>query len=347
LAVALLWGCGGMKKFEKPDYSGYQWPPKPYPPQVKLLDIINTDLDIRVKTTSEVLFGERALFFFKKPQGIAIDMKGNVLVSDTYRNRVYVLDMEKGKVGELTNPYGWKSVAAVATDNVNGLLGATSGSVVNIFDQKSKKVVMTLGDIDKLIRPAGIAFDPDRKRIYIADSKKHEVHAYDYDGNHLALVADSTDVYYPIGVAVHPANGKIYVVDSMNFRVQVFNPDYSYDFSFGDHGDAPGMFARPKSIAINQEGLVFITDAAFGNFQIFRPDGRIFGFVGAPGARHGKFNQPQGIAIGNDDKIYVVDQTNRRIQIFQYLSDKYLQSHPEEAAEVEKAWEALEQKTKK
>jgi DNA-binding beta-propeller fold protein YncE len=339
LAVALLLGCGGIP-YEKPDLSGYVWPPKPYPTKVKLTNVVRTDLDIRAKTTSETLFGEQAVFAFKKPHGIAVDMEGNVFVSDSYMNRISVLNIEKGKIGHLYNPYGWNSLLAVATDNVNGLIGATSGSTVQILDQKSQKVVMTLGSAERLLRPAGIAFDPERNRIYITDSKKHEVHAYDYNGKHLKLVADDIDVYYPIGIAVHP-NGKIYVVDSMNFRVNVFNPDYSYDFSFGEHGDMPGMFARPKYIAINQEGMVFITDAAFGNFQIFHPDGRIFGFVGSPGHGFGRFNQPQGIAIDNDDKIYVVDQTNRRLQIFQYLSDNYLQSHPDEAAEVEKAWEAL------
>jgi DNA-binding beta-propeller fold protein YncE len=346
LTVALLWGCGGMKKFEKPDFSSYAWPPKPYPPKVKLIDVIRSDLDMREKTTREVLFGEQAYFAFKKPHGIAVDIKGNILVSDTYKGTVFVLDMEKGNVGQLRSSYSWKSLAGLATDNVNGLIGATSGNVVRIFDQNSKKVIMTLGGAEKLKRPASIAFDPERKRIYISDSKKHEVHAYDYDGNHLTLVADDTDVYYPGGVAVNPANGRIYIVDSMHFRVVVFNPDYSYAFAFGEHGDMPGMFARPKHIAINHEGMVFITDAAFGNFQIFHPDGRIFGFVGAPGGRFGAFNQPQGIAIDEDDKIYVVDQTNRRIQIFQYLSDKYLQSHPDEAAEVEKAWDILREKQK-
>jgi DNA-binding beta-propeller fold protein YncE len=340
----LLWGCGGVQRFEKPDLSGYAWPPKPYPSKVKLIDVVRSDLDIRKKSASEAIFGERAYFAFKKPHGIAIDMEGKILVSDTYKGKVFVMDIEKGKVGELQSAYGWKSLAGLATDNVNGLIGATSGNLVHIFDQKSKKVIMTLGGAEGMIRPANVAFDPERKRIYISDVRKHEVHAYDYNGKHLKLVADNTDVYYPAGVAVHPADGKIYVVDSMNFRVIVFNPDYSYAFAFGEHGDMPGMMARPKSIAINNEGMVFITDAAFGNFQIFRPNGQIFGHVGTPGTGFGRFNQPQGIAIDNDDKIYVVDQTNRRLQIFQYLSEKYLQSHPDEAAEIEKAWETMRQK---
>ena len=63
-------------------------------------------------------------------------MNNNVLVSDTYRNKLFVLNFEKGTVGELFNPYGWGELGGVATDNVNGLIGATSGRDVVIFDQK-------------------------------------------------------------------------------------------------------------------------------------------------------------------------------------------------------------------
>jgi DNA-binding beta-propeller fold protein YncE len=343
LGTALLWGCGGLPKHQKPDLSGYVWPHPPYPPLVKLVSVIRTDLDIRERTAAETFFGERANFSFKKPHGVAVDANGYLLVTDTYKHSVFVLNLEKGVVGQLHNPYGWSSITGIATDNVNGLIGVAKRGTVQIFDQKSKKIILTLGD-GKLAKPVGVAFDPNRKRIYVVDVKKHEVHAYDYAGNHLQRIASGgtgyDEVYYPLSVAVHP-NGKIYVVDSMNFRVQVYNPDFSYDFSFGQHGDLPGMFARAKDIAISQDGMLFITDAAFGNFQIFRPNGKIFGYVGVPGSGPGRFNQPQGIAIGNDDKIYVVDQTNRRIQVFQYLSEKYLQSHPDEAAEIKKAWDAL------
>lgn len=331
--VLLLWSCGGPR-YEPPDLSGYVWPQPPNPPRVKLVKVISTDADIRTKTTSEMLFGEAYFFAFKKPHGLAIDREGNIIVSDSFMRKVFILNLDKGSVGELINLYGWGALAGVATDNVNGLIALTSGSQVHIFDQAKRKLKLAIGGAGEFARPAGLAFDPERKRLYIADTKRHEIHAYDYDGNHLAQIAafgnGEGQVYYPTSLATD-SEGRLYVVDTMNWRVQVFNPDYTFLTAFGGHGDAPGTFARPKGIAVSQDGFIFVTDAAFGNFQIFDLQGKTYLFVGRPGSGFGEFNQPQDIYIDENDRIYVVDQTNRRIQVFQYLSDRYLEKHPEEA----------------
>jgi len=334
VSIAALMGCGGGPKYVRPDYSSFVWPGSPNPPKIKLLNVVMTDLDFRKRTAAEKMFGEEAFFYFKKPHDVAVDMNNNVLVSDTYRNKVFVLNFDKGAVGELFNPYGWGEVGGVATDNVNGLIGATSGNKVVILDQKSKKVLFTIGPGMDFVRPMGIAFDPVRKIIYVAATRKHELHSFDYQGNHLKQIAyrgtEPGDVYFPTDLAVD-SEGRLYVVDTMNWRIDIFGPDGKYLRSFGTNGDTPGTFARPKGIAISNDGFVFVTDAAFGNFQVFDEKGQTYTYVGVPGTGFGMFNQPTGIAIGDDDKIYVVDQTNRRLQIFQYLSPRYLKEHPEEA----------------
>jgi DNA-binding beta-propeller fold protein YncE len=333
VGIALLLGCGGQG-YTPPNLSGYVWPPPPNPPKIKLIHVIRTDIDVRAKSTSEMLFGEESFFYFKKPHGIAVDMEGNIYVSDSYKREVSILNLEKGTVGAFHNPYGWKQLGAIAADNVNGLLGVTSGNLVLIFDQKSRKLKLELGQRGELARPKGLAFDPPRKIIYVADTKTHEVHAFGYDGTYIAQVtgpgSGPEDVYFPTGLATD-AEGNLFIVDSMHWRVQIFDSDGIHIRSFGGHGDVPGMFARPKSIAISQDGYVFVTDAAFGNFQVFDIKGNTYTFVGSPGFGFGKFNQPQGIFIDKDDKIYVVDQTNRRVQIFQYLSERYLKEQLEES----------------
>ena len=87
----------------------------------------------------------------------------------------------------------------------------------------------------------------------------------------------------------------------------------------GRHGDAMGMFDRPKGVALDSEGHLYVVDASFSNFQIFNPDGRLLLFVGAFGEDPGFFRVPSAIFIDKKDRVYVSDGANKRIQIFQFL----------------------------
>src|SRR3972149_210368 len=70
------------------------------------IDIL-TDLDIRTPDTAEKLFGEDITFSFGKPHGVAVDSDGNIFVTDTLQRAVYIINIRKGSIGSLSNPYGW------------------------------------------------------------------------------------------------------------------------------------------------------------------------------------------------------------------------------------------------
>ena len=79
-------------------------------------------------------------------------------------------------------------------------------------------------------------------------------------------------------------DGTVYVCDGLNARVQAFGRDGVFLRAFGQLGDAPGSFARPKGVALDRAGHVYVVDAAFNNVQIFEPDGRLllaFGSIGS------------------------------------------------------------------
>ncbi len=42
----------------------------------------------------------------------------------------------------------------------------------------------------------------------------------------------------------------------------------------------------------------------------------------------GGFNLPMDIDIDDNDAIFITDQQNRAFHQFQYMNDKYLESHP-------------------
>ncbi|MDA8169159.1 MAG: 6-bladed beta-propeller [Nitrospiraceae bacterium] len=320
--LALI-GCSGPQ-YKPPDLSGYVWPRPPEKARVKLEKVIYTDLDVRRIRSSDLLFGEDVGFGFWKPTGIAVDNNGNIYVSDTGRLKVFVLNLKNRSFAQLNNPNGWSLPGALGVDDEDRLLAAANNNLVDIFDLDTKQYKFTIGAAGDFKRPAGFAFDPERKRLYIADSQGQCVKAYTLDGKYISTIAGPGtkpgQVFFPLGLSLDK-EGRLYVVDSMNWRVQIFNPDGTLLKVFGEHGDAPGMFVRPKDIAVNKDGFLLVTDAAFGNFQVFDIKGNLYLYIGTPGKGFGQFTLPEGIAVGDDDKVYVADSMNSRIQIFQLLTD--------------------------
>lgn len=312
-----------------PDLSGYVWPRPPEEPKIRLIKLVFTDLDVREISTAEKIFGVDAAFRLEKPHGIAVDKDGNIYVTDTRRGEVAIMNINKKIFTTLGNSYGWRTPIGVAVDDINDLIAvADAGAgLVFIFDRNKRSLEHIIGQGGGFKNPIGVAFDSKRKILYIGDSKKHEITAYTLDGRFIKKVAESGvdvgQVYYPSQMATD-AEGRLYVVDTMNFRIQILDPQGGEPPKvIGEHGDAPGMFARPKGISVSADGFIFVTDAAFGNFQIFDREGKVYLYVGSTGAGFGMFDIPQGIYIDNKDRIYVVDQLNRRVQIFQYLSERY------------------------
>jgi sugar lactone lactonase YvrE len=336
--VAIGSACAPTTPVVKRDFSKFVYPEPPSQPRFKLLNVIYTDLDIREKSSSELLFGESVTFVLGKPHGVAVDRDGNIYVSDTMRNDVFIINPEKKSIGSLFNPEGWKTPMHVAVDNESGLIGVANLAVgrVIISDMATKSVKFSLG-AGVLTNPVSLAFDPGEKRIYVADTTLHGVFAYSYGGEYIGRIIEAGTapgyIYYPSGMAMDK-EGHIVVVDTMNFRVQTFDRDGTFVRSVGEHGDAPGMFARPKGVSFSHDGVMFVTDAAFGNFQVFNPDGRVLIYVGVTGKQIDRFQIPQGIFVDNEtDKLYVVDQIGRNLKIYQYLSKRYLEAHPDEVVE--------------
>ena len=334
ILAAMVAGCASDRK--PLDLSGYVWPRPPEPAKMKLIKTITTDLDVQSNSSFDAMFGEEYTFRFVRPHGIAADDKGNIYVSDTQLHKVAVINLKRNSIDFLSHPYGWKTPMSIAVDLTNRLLAvadAGAGSVY-IFDLDSSKLKYITAK-GKLKNPIGVALDPVRKLMYVSDSKLQGIFTFDDKGVYVGQLAgggvDVGQIHFPTGIALDK-DGNIYVVDTMNFRIQVISPDGKTSRAFSQHGDTPGSVARPKGISISDDGYVFVTDAAFGNFQVFDSKGLVYLFVGATGEGVGLFRIPEDIFVDHDDKVYIADSINGRIQIYQYLSDRYKKSHPDDPA---------------
>ena len=90
--------------------------------------------------------------------------------------------------------------------------------------------------------------------------------------------------------------------DIGGFAVKVYDPDGKYLRTIGQHGLAPGAFARPKGVAVDHDGLAYVVDAATQVVQIFDTEGRLLLYFGQPGAStRGELTLPAVVKVDYDN----------------------------------------------
>ena len=282
------------------------------------------DGSLRRMLTGEVRTGEG----LGKPYGVAA-RNGRIYVGDTLNRVVVMYDLNAKKYtrigvedpGSLRMPFG---LDLDDQDNLYVVDGTLKR--VHVYDANGK-FLRAMGQDIKWSRPAGLAIDSARKRLYVVDvggvsSNDHMVRVLDLEtGKHLSDIGTRGEGPGQFNLprdAVVGKDGVLYVVDGGNFRVQSFDKDGKHLKTFGAIGRQSGQFSRPKEIAVDAKGNIYVVDSAFGNFQIFDPEGRLLLDVGARASADGpaKFMLPSGIAVDIDGRVYMVDQFFRKLEVF-------------------------------
>lgn len=332
-ALLLVTGCAEAPKQPTRAMEIPVFPPKPEQARFYWERSIHGSADVtaedknaalRRALTGETRTGEG----MSKPYGVAV-RNGKLYVGDTVARNVAVFDLNAGKFSRIgtDDPGSLRMPFGLDLDDA-GNLYVLDGTLkrVHVYDSAGK-FVRALGADVKWSRPAGLAIDSARKRVYVVDvggvnSTDHTVRVLDMDSGKLLFDIGKRgdgpgEFNLPRDAAVAP-DGTLYVVDGGNFRVQVFDTDGKFLRTFGTIGRQAGQFSRPKEISIDVEGNVYVIDTAFGNFQIFNSAGQLLLNVGDRGNSDepARFMLPSGIAVDSDGRVYVVDQFFRKVEVF-------------------------------
>jgi DNA-binding beta-propeller fold protein YncE len=303
------------------------WPQPPQRPRIRFVRAVARPRDLGIQPT----FWQRVGKFiigkgeesFVRPTGVAA--QGPVVyVADPGAQALWVLDTEAGRLRTIRDADGQRLVSpvAVATGRNNHVFVADS-FLAKVFRYDTEGNLTVTIASPNLRSPAGVAYDSDRDRLYVADSAAHRVWVFEGSGAPAGEIGrrgiGDGEFNFPTHVTVDRA-GTLCVTDALNFRLQMFNSDHSFAGQFGQHGDSSGEFAMPKGVAVDSDGHVYVAEALFDAVQVFDRQGRYLLSFGERGLGPGQFWLPNGLFIDARDRVYVADAYNQRIQIFEYLS---------------------------
>ena len=221
----------------------------------------------------------RTIENLQKPQGIATNSQGYIVVAKTLGHCVSVLTPQ----GEKIQSFGSK--------------GSTKGQFTN---------------------PRGIALD-NEDNIYVVDEGNDRIQKFTSDGEFIATVgvrgSGPLQFNTPIGITFNKKNGRLYVCDQHNHRIQILNTDLTLHGTLGTQGNGNGQFECLTGLVCDGAGNIYMADYKNHRIQVFTPDGEFLRKFGSFGSGPGQFNQPINVSIiGN--KVYVCDNMNHRISVF-------------------------------
>lgn len=247
------------------------------------------------------------------PLGVAVDASGNILIADTYNERIRRVDAATGII---------TTVAGGGSAGLGDGGPATSAQLDSPFD---------------------VAVD-DSGNMFIADTYHQRIRRVDGATGIITTVAGdgvigfsgdggpatSAEMFLPYSVTVD-SSGNFLIADTGNTRIRRVDAstgiittvvgDGSFGFS-GDGGPATNAeLANPYSVAVDASGNVFIAD--FYNDRIRRVDGATAiistvagnGSLGDGGpATSAELNLPNGTAVDSSGNLFIADTVDSLVR---------------------------------
>lgn len=238
---------------------------------------------------SGALLEEWGAGVFVMPHGLTVDAQDNLWLTDVGLHQVFKYDRagtrllalgEAGVPGDDEAHFNLPTDVAVAPDgsfyvsdgygNARIVRFAADGTRLGEWGQFGS-------DPGQFDTPHSLALDADG-RVYVADRGNARLQVFDSAGNFLAAWS-GRHLGRPWAVRVAP-DGTVYVVDGGDqpeffpdrARLLKLDPTGRVLASFGSHGDGPGQFIWPHTLALGPGGTLYIGEVSTGQrIQKFAP----------------------------------------------------------------------------
>ena len=330
LGVLLLTACASQPQVANTEPPPV-WPAPPETPRIAFVRAFSQPEDLGISKSFftkvyEFVVGSSRLRLIR-PMAVVATPDGTIYVADPGSHGVQRFDakqqhhrlIQRKDDLPLTSPIG------LALDGKGDVYVTDSalGEVFLIKPDAKNAVPLTLEV--PIQQPTGIAFDPEKNRLYIVDTTGHQIRIITPDGKQISAFGrrgnGQGEFNFPT-MLWRDNDGRLYVTDSLNFRIQIFDSEGRFLGLFGRHGDATGDLSHPKGVTTDRAGHVYVMDSMHHALQIFSREGDLLLSVGNRGREAGQFWLPAGAFMTDDDLLYIADSYNQRIQVFQYIGGK-------------------------
>jgi hypothetical protein len=264
------------------------------------------------------------------PRRLAAGPGGDLYAIDAVQHgggRVLLLTARGEARGAVALP---EPALAAARGGADLWVTTTAGNVFRVDPATGKvagKITLQGG---RFLRPAGLAYDPARQTLWVADVEADAVRVIRTDGRTVAVLANAGTVPLraPIDVAVDAARGQAWVLvegarssatgqpDAATRMVHRFSGDAVYQGSAIPVGAGSGTLTRGGGIAVGAGGKLYVADAYQGAIQVFDATGAFLGSIGTFGGGTGQLMNPSGLALMANGDLVVANTTDDRVDRF-------------------------------
>ena len=257
----------------------------------------------------------------KKPLGVAVNDKDEIVVADEWNHRVQVFDSNgtflrsfghEGKnAGEFKFPFG------IAIDRDRNILVSEYGNHrVQIFSREGRHLGSFggKGSLDShLLEPRGLSLDS-TGNVIVADTGNKLIKIFTLDGRFVMKIGGQGSLSGP----VHCVQcGEYFTVsDEAEHCIKVFNREGHFQYKFGEQGSGDGEFISPWLLSVTQSKHLLVCDRYNNRIQVFKVDGTFVQKFGLKGSKSGELTGPFSSAVLSNGQIVVSELDNHRIQIF-------------------------------
>ena len=268
-----------------------------------------------------------ALGWVRGPMGLAINKRGEVVVTEWDGNCVTVFSPNGKKLRSFSEPGSgqgqFNRPCGITVDGEGNILVAdTFNNRIQKFTAESQ-FLTAVGEAGsgplQFNFPTDIAFNTISNKVFVVDNENCLIQVLNSDLTFSSTFGskgnDMGQFIRPWGIACD-STGKVYVADTGNNRIQVFTAEGVFIRMFGRRGQGRGELACPGYVAVDNRGMVYVSEEDNHRVSVFTIEGQFVTSFGREGTGQGELTSPQGLAVDNNGVVYVCDSSNRRIQAF-------------------------------
>jgi sugar lactone lactonase YvrE len=287
---------------------------------------------------------------FTDPFGVAVDRRGNVLVSDGATNRIRLITPQ-GEVKTIAGSgegYADGPAAEAQFNTPSGIAFDRDGNLL-IADTSNNRIRKLSADYQTVSTvagsgvagfkdgaandaqfdgPIGIGVDG-QGSVYVADTYNDRLRKITPAGNVTTLAGagtpgmqdgDAATAMFdtPCGVAVD-AQGNLFVADTANHAIRKVDSTGEVSTVMQEatdsvNGAGPTRLRRPVGLALTHDGFLFVADEGSHHLLRIAPDGSAVQYAGREAgykdSPDARFNSPMGMAVDRDGNLFVADSQN-------------------------------------